>query len=337
MLTIDGSFGEGGGQVLRSALALSLCMQRPFRIYRIRQARRRPGLQPQHLAAVRAAALVGGAEIEGAEPGSTELLFRPHRVVSGTFHFGVETAGSTALILQTVLPALLTAPTPSHILLEGGTHNPQAPSFDFLARAFLPVLARMGPRVLAYLERPGFYPAGGGRVRVEVQPAQRLAALDLYQRGAVQAIRARVMLAHLPEHIAERESRTLREALALAATAVEQAHVDARGPGNAVMVEVQSEHITEVFSAIGTRGVAAEAVAREAAAEATRYLRAGVPVGEFLADQLLLPLALAGAGSFITLTPSRHFLTHREVVRRFLDTDIRCQELAPDCWRVDVG
>ncbi len=335
MLSIDGSFGEGGGQVLRSALALSLCLQRPFQIRRIRQARRRPGLQPQHLAAVRAAALVGGAEIEGAEPGSTDLLFRPHGLVSGTFHFGVETAGSTALILQTVLPALLTAPTPAHILLEGGTHNPQAPSFDFLARAFLPVLARMGPRVSAHLERPGFYPAGGGRVRVEIQPAQRLATLDLHERGAVQTVRARVMLAHLPGHIAERESRILREALELAA--IEQVRADARGPGNAVMVEVQSERITEVFSAIGTPGVAAETVAREAAAGATRYLRAGVPVGEFLADQLLLPLALAGAGSFITLTPSRHFFTHREVVRCFLDTDIRCQELAPDCWRVDVG
>src|SRR5277367_281638 len=171
MITIDGSAGEGGGQILRSALALSLCSGTPVRITAIRAGRARPGLMRQHLTALRAAVLVGLADVSGDEIGAREVVFQPRGAEPGAYAFNVGSAGSTTLVLQTVLPALLAASGPSQILLEGGTHNPMAPPFEFLDRAFLPLIARMGPRVTATLEARGFYPAGGGRLRVSVEPA----------------------------------------------------------------------------------------------------------------------------------------------------------------------
>lgn len=337
LLIIDGGFGEGGGQILRSSLALSVCLRRPFRIVGIRKARKRPGLQAQHLAAVNAAAAISNAALEGAQVGSTELVFRPRDVRAGDYHFAVGTAGSTALVLQTVLPALLTASASSRLLLEGGTHNPLAPSFDFLVNAFLPLMNRMGPGAEAWLERPGFYPAGGGIMRVQVTPAERLRPLHLPERGKVLEVRARAMVAHLPGHIARRELATLAQALDVPGERLEVVHAEtALGPGNTVMVQVQSEHVTEVFTAFGERGVPAEAVATEVVRQVSRYLRAGVPVGEYLADQLLIPLALAGGGSFETLRPSLHLRTNAEVVRQFLRIEVGYEEREGDRWQITL-
>src|SRR5688572_16449750 len=183
LITIDGSMGEGGGQVLRTSLALSLVTGKPFRIEKIRAGREKPGLLRQHLTAVNAAAAVGGAHVEGAALGSRELDFRPGPAKPGEYRFAVGTAGSATLVLQAVLPALLTARGASTLVLEGGTHNPFAPPFDFLDKAFLPLLRRMGARVEVALERPGFYPAGGGRFQVRVEPVERLERLDLPSRG----------------------------------------------------------------------------------------------------------------------------------------------------------
>jgi len=194
MIVIDGAQGEGGGQILRSALALSLVTGKPFRIRNIRARRKKPGLMRQHLTAVNAAVEVGAARVAGNAIGSTELTFEPAALCSGSYRFAVGTAGSCTLVLQTVLPALILADGPSELLLEGGTHNPAAPPFDFLAGAFLPLLSRMGPRVAAALERPGFYPAGGGRMRVRVTPAKRLLPLHLTERGAIVA---RALLARI--------------------------------------------------------------------------------------------------------------------------------------------
>ena len=163
MITIDGSAGEGGGQILRSSLALSLVTGQPFRMERIRAKRQKPGLLRQHLTAVEAAKAVGCAEVSGETLGSQTLDFRPGPVTPGNYRFAVGTAGSATLVLQTVLPALLTASDPSTLTLEGGTHNPLAPSFDFLDRCFMPLIHRMGPSVELELKRPGFFPAGGGR------------------------------------------------------------------------------------------------------------------------------------------------------------------------------
>ncbi|MGC4118346.1 MAG: RNA 3'-terminal phosphate cyclase [Myxococcales bacterium] len=205
MIVIDGSQGEGGGQIVRTSLALSLVTGKAFRIEKVRAGRAKPGLMRQHLTAVEAAQAIGGAHVEGAAVRSGALTFTPGTVKPGSYTFSIGTAGSATLVLQTVLPALLRASGPSTLVLEGGTHNPLAPPFDFLARCFLPLVSSMGPRVTATLQQPGFYPAGGGRFTVEIAPAAKLAPLELVERGPIQRRLARALVAHLPPTIAHRE------------------------------------------------------------------------------------------------------------------------------------
>jgi RNA 3'-terminal phosphate cyclase (ATP) len=317
MLTIDGSRGEGGGQILRTSLSLSMVLGRPFRVERIRAGRQRPGLARQHLAAVEAARAISSARVEGASLGSRELTFAPGPVVPGTYRFAVGTAGSACLVLQTVAPALFTAGAPSHLVFEGGTHNPKAPPFDFLARVFLPLVARMGPAVGATIERHGFYPAGGGRVVVDIAPVPALAPIELVAPLAVETRRARALLSRLPRHIGERELSVARADLGWdeAECAIEE--VDSPGPGNALHLEVVGAGSAELVTGFGERGVPAETVAMVAAAEMRDFLAAGVPVGSHLADQLLLPMALARGGAFLTLPLTPHATTAIEVIEAF--------------------
>ncbi len=337
VLVIDGSMGEGGGQILRTALTLSLCLQRPFRLINIRVRRRKPGLQRQHLAAVRAATVIGGAETKGAELDSTELSFVPRGIAGGDYCFDIGSAGSTTLVFQTLILPLLRANAPSHIVLNGGTHNPLAPSFEFMQKAFLPLLGEMGAQVEFTLMRPGYYPVGAGEVRANIHPCATLQPLFLEERGAIRQISAEATLSRLPEHIAERELKVVAERLGLEPEALSVRHeTGAHCPGNTLQVTVESEACTEVFSGTGQRGLPAEAVAEGVVQQARRYLDAGVPVGPYLADQLLLPLALAGGGAFVTVTPERHTPTNIEVLRRFLPMAISMTELAPDRWRIAV-
>ncbi|EYF02077.1 RNA 3'-terminal phosphate cyclase [Chondromyces apiculatus] len=336
MLTIDGSAGEGGGQILRTSLALSLVTQTPVRITRVRAGRAKPGLARQHLTAVMAAARVGCAEVTGAALGSTEVTFRPGAIVPGVHQFSVGTAGSATLVLQTVLPALLSAEGGSQLLLEGGTHNPMAPPFDFLERAFLPLLGRMGPAVMATLERYGFYPAGQGRVRITVEPAP-LGHLSLLERGEIQERRVVARVANLPAHIAAREAEAAAKVLGWEPRCFhEEVLTDVAGPGNVVTVEIASEHVTEVFSSIGERGVRAEVVGERVAREAQAYVEAEVPVGEHLADQLLLPMALGGGGAFRTVAPSSHTTTHAALLEQVLGVKTRFEQIGEKAWHVEV-
>jgi RNA 3'-terminal phosphate cyclase (ATP) len=339
MLTIDGARGEGGGQILRSSLALALATGTPFRIERIRAGRAKPGLMRQHLTALEAATAVGGASVEGAAIGSQEVVFRPSRVRAGTYRFAVGTAGSAGLVLQTVLLPLATAGGPSALTLEGGTHNPHAPPFDFLAGAFLPLLRRMGARVEARLERTGFYPAGGGRMAIEIGEALALTPLDLPTRGATLRRRARALVSRLPRQIGDRELAVVRSRLGWAADELEVVVLDEgmAGPGNVLLLEIESAHVTEVFTGFGEVGVRAEAVAEQAAQEARRYLSADVPVGPHLADQLLLPLALAGGGRFRTVPLTRHATTNIEVIRQFLGRSIDVAPVGDRAVEVTVG
>jgi RNA 3'-terminal phosphate cyclase (ATP) len=337
MLEIDGSHGEGGGQILRSSLALSLVTGTPFRIVNIRAGRKRPGLMRQHLTAVEAAAAVGQARVTGAEVGSRDLTFQPGSVRSGDYRFSVGTAGSATLVFQTVFPALALAKGRSTVMVEGGTHNPMAPPFDFLARGFLPLVDRMGPRSTAVLEQPGFYPAGGGRFRVEVEPAAHFGRLDLLERGEIRSRRATAVVALLPRAIAERELKQVRDRLNWdPATLRIESIARAVGPGNVVSVEIESEHVTELFTGFGERGVSAEQVGTGVANEAAEYLAAGVPVGRHLADQLLLPMALGGGGTFRTVKPSAHTSTHVELLRSFLGTEIQVTQAEGATWRFEV-
>jgi RNA 3'-phosphate cyclase len=209
MIIIDGSEGEGGGQVVRNACALSLITGQAFRIFNVRGGREKPGLMRQHVTAIEAACALGNAECEGLAVGASEVTFRPGRVVPGDYHFSVGTAGSTGLVLQTILMPLILADGPSRVVLEGGTHNMMAPPFDFIARSFLPVLERMGPRVSARLVRHGFYPRGGGRIEVDIVPAS-LVPIECLTRGALVHRSATAIFAALPFEIAQREIATAR-------------------------------------------------------------------------------------------------------------------------------
>src|SRR5580765_7103683 len=279
MIVIDGSEGEGGGQILRTSLALSLVTQQPFRMERIRAKRQKPGLLRQHLTAVEAAKTVGCANVTGAALNSQTLEFQPGPVTPGNYRFAVGTAGSATLVLQTVLPALLTASGHSTLTLEGGTHNPMAPPFDFLARCFLPLIQRMGPSVELELRRHGFLPAGGGRFHARIEPAKKLSRLDLLERGSIRSRQARILVSKLPESVAERELAVIRDELKWRA---DECGIEAVqfpvGPGNAVLLALENEHVTEVFTGFGERGRPAERVDREAVAAAKAWIEADVPV-----------------------------------------------------------
>lgn len=326
MIRIDGSFGEGGGQVLRTSLSLSLVTGQPFCIENIRAGRERPGLLRQHLTAVLAAAEVGSAQVEGATLGSRLLTFRPGQVRGGDYHFAIGTAGSSTLVFQTLLPALMLAPGPSTLSLEGGTHNDGAPPYHFLERVFLPLIERLGPRVTSRLERFGFYPAGGGRFVAQIEPAQALRPLSIGPRGVITSRRIHAIVANLHRHIAQREADTALTLLNWEADsrAIEVTE-DSAGPGNVIMIEISTRESTEIFTGFGKRGVSAETVAQRAASEAQEYLASSAAVGEHLTDQLLLPMALAGVGSLTALKLNQHARTNMDVIAKFLSVRFACR------------
>ncbi|MEZ0268391.1 MAG: RNA 3'-terminal phosphate cyclase [Phycisphaerae bacterium] len=339
LLQLDGSFGEGGGQILRTSLALSCITGRPFRIYNIRANRPKPGLRRQHLTAVLAAAKISGAGVTGAAVESTELTFHPGPVRPGEYEFDVGSAGSTMLVLQTVLPPLMIAGRPSVVHLRGGTHNTGAPPFDFLAQTFLPQLAKIGPKVELTLDRAGFVPAGGGRAVARIIPATHLTALALHDRGREIGRRATATVAGLDPEIARREVDTAVRAMGWPKEAGRVFELPAeQGPGNVLSLAVQCEHVTEVVTGFGQRGVRAEQVARDAARELRAYLAHAAPVGEHLADQLLLPMALARAGSFTTGPLSLHATTNVETIGRFLPgVRFAVEDRGGDTFRVTVN
>lgn len=334
-LDIDGSQGEGGGQVLRTSLSLAMLSGRPVRLHGIRAGRRKPGLMRQHLTCVLAAARVCAAQVEGAAIGSTSLEFRPGPIQAGDYRFAIGSAGSTSLVLQTVLPALLRAPGPSRLRIEGGTHVPMSPCADFIQHAFVPVLHGMGAEIRFRLERHGFFPAGGGAIEVDIEP-RALQPLQLEQRGALRQLSAEAMVSQLPARIVERELDALHRALPSALLNRREV-TECSGPGNALVLRAQFEHSCEVFTILGRIDVSSENVARQAASEYKRHLAHGAPVGEHLADQLLLPLWLAGSGHFVTGRPSTHLETNIAVMRAFGGVEI---SLEPDLqdpqrrWRV---
>jgi RNA 3'-terminal phosphate cyclase (ATP) len=338
MLEIDGSMGEGGGQILRSSVALSILTQTPIRISRIRAGREKPGLQRQHLVAVQAAAQISNAEITGDMLKSSELTFNPGPVIPGTYRFSMGSAGSTTLVLQTILPTLWCATKPSRLILEGGTHNPFAPPFDFLAGAFIPQIGRMGPRIGLRLDRHGFYPRGGGSISVDITPSERLLSLSLIEAGPQREYRAAAFVAGLPVDIANREAATLRRYLKWSDEQVSAVELPDRiGVGNYMVVTLEHEHVCEIYTAIGQLGIRGEDLARKLAKSVQIHLNADVPVGEQLADQLLLPMALAGAGEFVTSTPSLHTTTNIEIIEKFLKVAFQIRQLSADRFHISVA
>ncbi|MBD9662561.1 RNA 3'-terminal phosphate cyclase (ATP) [Variovorax paradoxus] len=343
MIELDGSQGEGGGQILRTSLALSVATGQPVAIEKIRAGRAKPGLMRQHLACVNAAAQISGAQVEGAELGSQSLRFVPGPVRAGDYRFAIASAGSCMLVLQTVLPPLLLAGAPSRLHLSGGTHNPMAPPFHFLERAFAPLVRRLGADLQLVLRRCGFYPAGGGEVEAAIVPdVDGLRSFDLMSRGALLSAHAECLAPGLARHVAARELETLGKAMGWSGEQLRTGTArQNEGPGNALLATLAYEHVTEVFTAFGEKSLSAEQVAHGLVKELRGFQKSQAAVGPHLADQLALLLGLAAwrsgrGGSFTCSEVTGHTRTNCAVIERFLPVRYAITQ-APDAATVAVA
>jgi RNA 3'-terminal phosphate cyclase (ATP) len=341
MVEIDGSLGAGGGQVLRTSLTLSAMTGRPVTIRNIRRSRPKPGLAPQHLTNVLALGRVCRAEIEGAGIGSQRIVFSPTaRPQGGAYRFDVAdvarggSAGSVTLILQTLLLPLAGARRESQLVLLGGTHVPWSPSFEYLLRIYLPVVGRMGIRASCQLEAWGFYPVGGGRIAARIEPDDGPGAprdswrfCRLTDRGPLCRVTGTAVACNLPAHIAQRMSgrayKLVRDAgLAERGTLdieITPQKVRGGGPGAAIFLAAEYEGGVCGFTALGRKGKASETVAEEACQELVAHHATGAPCDRYLADQLLLPAALAsGRTEYRTGAVTCHLVTNAEVIHAFL-------------------
>lgn len=342
-LTIDASHGEGGGQVLRTALSLAVALGRPVTLQHVRVGRPRPGLQPQHLTVVRALATIGEAEVTGDALDSTEVTFVPRTVRGGTYRFDIGairgSAGSVSLLLQALLLPLSRAAEPSRLLLGGGTHVPWSPPVPYLTAVFLPALSRIGVQAAVTLRRWGWYPAGGGEVEASITPTRPWHAIRWEHRTGPPILGGVSAVSRLPRSIAERQRARALDRLAAAGRSATIALLEdrtARGPGTLTMLTATGDSALAGFSALGRRGVRAETVADEAVAPLLEYLESGATVDEHLADQLIPFLALAPAPSAFTCPRiSSHLRTVAWVVERMLPVRVTLDEGRPA--RVEVG
>jgi RNA 3'-terminal phosphate cyclase (ATP) len=325
VIAIDGSLGEGGGQVLRTSLALALITGKPFAVKNIRQRRAKPGLMAQHLKAVEAASAVGMARVEGARLHSQELLFEPAGIQSGEFHLDIGTAGSVSLVLQTILLPLSFADAHSTITLIGGTHVPWSPCFHYLDLQWLPYMRQIGFRSELELETAGFYPRGGGRVRAVVRPCSTLAPLRLTDRGPLRRIRGISAVANLHASVAERQKHRAIDRVRGLCEPIEIETVRLSSPsrGTFLLLCAEFEKTQCCFYGLGAVHKSAERVADEAVGELLDFLSTDGSVDYYLADQLVLPLALVPAVSEIrTSRVTQHLVTNAEIVKMFLPVAI---------------
>ena len=332
---IDGSIGEGGGQILRTSLALSCITGKRLHIENIRSARRNPGLAKQHLSCVQAAYQICNGKSRGAAQGSKVLDFQASPVHSGDFRFDIGSAGSASLVIQTLLPALFLANKPSTVTVTGGTHNPLAPPFDFLSETFLPAIKTAGFQGDCKLLRHGFFPAGGGKITLHVQPRQKQSnqTINLCDSDQEFRISARIYTAKLPTRIAHHQQKLLLQS-GLNIQDIEHTEVrDSQGPGNAVCVQLCCDKRATVFTAFGMRGKPSEQVISEVVNLARHFIDSGTAVDHFLADQLLLYMAIANGGCFTTDRISAHTKTNMEVIKKFLPVDFIIEQQG-DCFRV---
>lgn len=341
MIEIDGSYGEGGGQILRTALSLSCLFKKPFRIFNIRKGRKNPGLMPQHLTAVRAAQLLSNAQVKGDYKGSTELVFLPNEVKAGEFFFDIGTAGSTSLVLQTLIPSLAFSidallsdssqrgysefeSPKSTITLKGGTHVPFSPPFDYLREIFSFFLEKIGIKLRLHIESYGFYPKGGGKVRAEIYPAKEIKPLKVKDRGNIMKIEGYSAVGNLPISIAERQKNAFLKFLdeeikqLKIPVDIRLLSVNTQGQGTYIFIKVESEHIRAGFTALGERGKKAETVGEEIAKELQKYHTTNAALDPHIADQIVLYLSLSQQESiFTTSCITQHLVTNLWTIKLF--------------------
>ncbi len=356
VVDIDGSYGEGGGQVLRTALALSALTAQPTRIRNIRAGRKHPGLAPQHLTGVLATARISDAELDGAEIGSTEIVFTPGRAVSRerSFDFDVAraarggSAGSVTLVLQTVLFPLAFVLPGTKLTLSGGTHVAWSPPVDYVTDVLLPTLLNLGLDAECRLDAWGFYPVGGGRVSVTIRggfatadrsQGRYLAPVTLTERGRFEGVTGRAVVSNLPETIAKRMAARVQDVLGREGldADISTLRVSGAGPGAGLFLTARYENAVAGVSALGKKGFPAEKVAEEACGELIAFDESGEPVDGYLADQLVLPMALArGRSKFRTNRITRHLLTNVHIIRQFIPAGIQIDGKENDAGLVIV-
>jgi len=327
LLTIDGSQGEGGGQILRTSLSLAMCLGVPIRIINIRAGRQKPGLLRQHLTCVRAAQEICNAEVIGDELRSSFIEFVPGKIKHGNYRFAIGTAGSTSLVFQTILPALLLAKEVSNIQLEGGTHNQSAPSYEYLRGCFLSAVEKLGVNVEHELIRYGFYPNGGGEWIAKIHPAKNAQRLKILERGEPVARNATTYTAKIPQHVSQRELRQVMKKLKWNISEMKTVEVDSFGPGNIISLQMEFANSVEQCESVAERNVRAEKVADKAIQQLQRLINSKAAVGEYLADQLLLPMTLLAGGSFVTYELSQHVRTNIDVINQFVDSAIEVEKI----------
>jgi len=329
-MKIDGRHGEGGGQILRTALALAAILQRPVEIQNIRTGRKKPGLRPQHLLAVKALATITSAHVEGAELGSMRLYFEPRQLKAGTYALDIGTAGSTGLVLQAMLPGLFLANGTSQLTITGGTHVPWSPCFHYLNEVFIPALEEMGGFVSLELARWGWYPKGGGRIIASISPVTELGAMERTSRGRLNDIYVLSAVSNLPGSIAERQRDQVLKRLVTEgydASRVELADAPSPGTGTVVFVRTRFENGAAGFTSLGKKGKAAEKVADNACSDLFRFMASEAAVDDYLADQLVLYMALArGRSSLIAGRITKHLLTNMWVIEQFLPVRFEVDE-----------
>jgi RNA 3'-phosphate cyclase len=326
MIEIDGSEGEGGGQILRSALALAILTGKPFKLVNIRARRKNPGLAPQHLACVRAAANIASAQYKGGQIGSAVLYFEPGTCKPGKYALGVHTAGATALILHSIYLPLALSGGESVVTITGGTHVMKAPCYHFLETTWAAYLKRMGIEIELELAKPGFYPRGGGEIRAVIRPCAGVRPLSLTTCPELTTAGGFAAVADLPVSVSKMMSRRMAHQLKKVDV---ESHIPQQewenGPGAVAAVLFRQAPVPPLFFALGERGKPAEVVANEAAEEAVNFKQSGCPVDPHSADQILLPLAFAaGRSEYRVSEVTQHLLTNIDTVRRFVDRPISC-------------
>lgn len=338
-IRIDGSHGEGGGQIVRTALALAAIVGRPVELVKIRARRKNPGLQAQHLTAVTALAQVAEAQVEGAELGSTALTFRPRQVKGGDFVLDVGTAGATTLVFQALVWPLSLGANRGQLVIRGGTHAPWSPPFHYARDVFLPAAAALGLQASLELLRWGFYPRGGGGIRGEVQAGTTFKPVELLSRPAPTTVRGISAVANLPKTIATRQRDRAAKRLKAEGLAPELEVVEAVGfgQGTFLILEVPGEPVPAGFSALGERGKPAEGLADEAVDQLLAFARSGAAVEAHLADQLLIPMALAAGRSAMTVGRiTDHLATNAWVIEQLLPAKVSIEGRVGTAGRVTV-